>query len=67
MDYWFKTESRMRHQDAIDTAARSRRIRLAEGGRSRGVRKRIADGAQAMSDALAMVARSLRSDEATGS
>jgi hypothetical protein len=60
MDYWFETESRMRRDDAVETANRNRLIRLAESGRSTSVRTRIADGAQAMSDALAVLARSLR-------
>ncbi|MGA8534804.1 MAG: hypothetical protein WB615_11895 [Candidatus Tumulicola sp.] len=60
MDYWFETESRMRRDDAIETAQRSRQSRLAQSGRSTGVRTRIADGAQAMSDALAALARTLR-------
>ncbi len=60
MDYWFETEIRMRRDDAVETANRSRQIRLAESGRSTSVRTRIADGAQAMSDALATLARTLR-------
>ena len=62
MDYWFQTESRMRREDAVETARRGRQIRLAEGGRSTSVRTRIANGAQAMSDALAVLARNLRAD-----
>jgi hypothetical protein len=65
MDYWFEIESRMRHQDAVDTANHSRLIRLAEAGRGPSVRRRIADGAQAISDALATLARNLRADRAT--
>jgi hypothetical protein len=63
MDLWFETEIRMRRDDALDDANRSRMIRLAESGRSTGVRARIADGAQAVSDALAALARSLRASE----
>jgi hypothetical protein len=62
MDYWLQTESRMRREDAVDTANRSRQIRLAESGRSTSVRTRIADGAQVVSDALAALARNLRAD-----
>jgi hypothetical protein len=47
----------------METANRSRLLRLAEGGRSTGVRGRIANGAQAMSDALASLARTLRNGE----
>lgn len=61
MDYWLETESRMRRDDAVETARRCRLIRLAEDGRSTGVRARIADGAQAMSDAFAALAQTLRS------
>jgi hypothetical protein len=64
MDYWLETESRMRRDDAVETANRSRLIRLAESGRSTSVRTRIANGAQAMSDLLATLARSLRADKA---
>ena len=65
MDYWFEKESRMRRDHAIETARRSRMIRVAEGGRSTGVRTHIADGAQALSDALAALARVLRAGNAT--
>lgn len=64
MDYWFETESRMRRDDAVETANRSRLIRLAESGRSTSVRARVADGTQAMSDALAALARKLRAEDA---
>jgi hypothetical protein len=60
MDLWFETEIRMRRDDAMETARRSRLNRLAESGRSRSVRTRIANGAQALSDALAVLANSLR-------
>ena len=64
MDYWFETESRMRRDDAVETANRSRLVRLAESSRSTSVRTRIADGTQAMSDALAALARKLRAQDA---
>ena len=64
MDYWLETESRMRRDDAVETANRSRLIRLAESGRSTSVRTRIANGAQAMSDLLANLARTLRTGKA---
>ena len=63
MEFWHETEIRMRRADAVETANRSRLIRLAGSGRSTGVRGRIANGAQAMSDALASLARSLRAGE----
>lgn len=64
MDYWFEQESRMRRDDAVETARRSRMIRTAESGRSTSVRTRIANGAQTLSDALAALARVLRADNA---
>lgn len=60
MEFWHETEVRMRRDDAVKNAHRSRLMRLAESGRSTSVRGRIADGAQAMSNALASFARSLR-------
>ena len=63
MDYWFHTEIRMRRNDVLKSADRSRLIRLAESGRSSTVRGRIANGAQAASDALAALARTLRTGE----
>ena len=63
MDLWFETEIRMRRDDALRSAQRSRMIRLAESGRSTGVRTRIANAAQTVSDALAALARSLRAGE----
>ncbi|MBV8155769.1 MAG: hypothetical protein JO029_06535 [Candidatus Eremiobacteraeota bacterium] len=62
MELWLEAEIRMRRDDAMETARRSRLIRLAESGRSKSVRTRIADGAQAMSDALAVLANSLRAE-----
>jgi hypothetical protein len=63
MDFWQQTEVRIRREDALETARRSRLLRLAESGRSPSVRGRIANGAQAMSDALASLARTLRDRE----
>jgi hypothetical protein len=63
MDYWFETEIRARRDDALASAIRSRHARLAESGRSRGVRARIADGAQALSDRLARLALAVRGTE----
>jgi hypothetical protein len=63
MELWLEAEIRIRRDDALENARRSRLARLAASGRSTRVRIRIADGAQAMSDALAALARSLRSGE----
>lgn len=63
MEFWHEAEIRMRRHDAVETANRSRLLRLAESGRSTGLRGRIANGAQAMSDVLASVARSLRATD----
>jgi hypothetical protein len=63
MELWFETEIRMRREDALQSARRRRLSRLAESGRSTSVRTRIADGAQALSDALATLARTVRENE----
>lgn len=63
MELWLETEIRMRREDALDAARRSRLIRLASDGRSSSVRARAANAAQAMSDVLAMLARTLRAGE----
>jgi hypothetical protein len=63
MDYWLEAEIRMRRDQLFIDAHRVRLIRLAESGRSKSVRTRIADGAQSVSDALAMLARTLRAGE----
>jgi len=62
MELWLETEIRMRRDDAFKSAQRSRLLRLAESGRSSSVRTRLANGAQAMSDALAALARNLRAE-----
>lgn len=64
MDYWFEIESRMRRDHAVETARRNRMIRVTESGRSTSVRTRIANGAQALSDAFATLARVLRAGNA---
>ena len=46
MELWHQAEVRICRDDAMETANRSRLLRLAEGGRSTGVRGRIANGAQ---------------------
>ena len=64
MELWLDAEIRIRRDDALERARRGRLIRLATRGRSTGVRFRIADGAQAVSDVMAAFARSLRNGEA---
>jgi hypothetical protein len=62
MELWLEAEIRMRRDDAFHAARSRRMIRLAESGRSSWIRERIAQGAQTMSDALASVARTLRTN-----
>jgi hypothetical protein len=63
MDLWLNSEIRTRRDDASENARRSRLARLAAGGRSTSVRARIAAAAEAISDALAALARRLRNGE----
>jgi hypothetical protein len=63
MDQWMLREVRTRRDDAFEKARCRRLSRLAASGRSRRVRVRIADGAQAISDVLAALARGLRNGE----
>ncbi|MGA9946238.1 MAG: hypothetical protein WBP75_14495 [Candidatus Cybelea sp.] len=63
MELWLAAEIRIRRDEALENARRSRLLRLAAVGRSTRVRIRIADGAQAISNALAALARSLRNGE----
>jgi hypothetical protein len=65
MDFWLDAETRRRREDALENARRARQASLAARGRSTRVRTRIANGAQAMSDTLAALARSLRDGEVT--
>ncbi len=64
MELWLEAEIRMRRENALENARRSRLSRLARSGRSMGIRTRIADGAQALSDAFGALARSVRGGEA---
>jgi hypothetical protein len=64
MQPWIQSEIRIRRDDALENARGSRLARLAADGRSTRIRRRIADGAQAISDALATLARNLRNGEA---
>ena len=63
MDFWFESEIRARHAEVLASAIRSRHVRLAESGRSTGIRARLADGAQSLSDRLAHIALILRGTE----
>ena len=63
MEFWHESEIRMRRREAVATANRHRLMRLAESGRSTSVRRRIANGAQAMSDVLGSLARNLRAGD----
>jgi hypothetical protein len=63
MELWQDAEIRIRRDHALENRRRSRLSRLASSGRSPRARIRIADGAQAISDALAAFARSLRDGE----
>ena len=60
MDYWYEAEVRARRDALLATAHRSRIARLCESGRSSGVRARLADGAQLVSDTFAHLATRLR-------
>ena len=63
MEYWFETEIRAHRNDVLASAKRGRLARLAESGRSTGVRAYLADSAQAMSERLAEFASLLRGTE----
>jgi hypothetical protein len=60
---WLQAEIRRRRDDAVECGRRSRFAGRATSQRKGGVRVRIADGAQALSEALAALARSLRNGE----
>jgi len=64
VELWLEAEIRIRREDALESARRRRLLGRDAGGRSRTVRIGIANSAQAISDALAAVARSLRNGEA---
>jgi hypothetical protein len=63
MEPRMETEIRLRRDDALRNARSSRLARLAASGRSTGARLRMANAAEAMSNALAALARSLRDGE----
>lgn len=60
MDHWIDVHIQKRREELYADAARARIIRMLESGRSTGIRGRIANGAQAASDALAHLAQRLR-------
>jgi hypothetical protein len=60
---WLQAEIRRRRDDAVEGARRSRLVSRAASASKGGIRVRIADGAQALSEALAALARSLRNGE----
>lgn len=63
MDLWLSSEVRVRRDDALENARCSKLARLAAERGNSGARMRIAETAQAMSNALAALARSLRNGE----
>lgn len=63
MDHWYEAEVRARRYEVLASAERGRLARLAESGRSTGVRAHLADGVQVMSERLAEVASLLRGTE----
>jgi hypothetical protein len=60
MDHWIGAYIDERREELYAQAARARIIRMLESGRSSGIRGRIADGAELVSDALAHFAQRLR-------
>lgn len=64
MDRWIYAETHRRREELFDYAARVRQIRQAEGDRSTSIRGALANGAQAISDALEHFAYMLRENEA---
>jgi hypothetical protein len=64
MDLWLQSEIRTRRDAALETSRACRLACLAQDGRSTGIRIRVADSAQAISNVLAALASSLRDGEA---
>ena len=60
MEHWFTSAIQERREELHAQAARARIIRQLESGRSNGLRGRIADSAQKLSDVLAAFAQSVR-------
>lgn len=63
MDPWMDYEVRHRSRELIADAKQNRRARLNARSPRRGLRRRMAWGAQTLSDVLAMFARNLREQE----
>lgn len=63
MEYWYEAEIRAHRNEVLAAAERSRLARLAESGRSTGVRAYLADNVEAMSERLAQFASLLRGTE----
>lgn len=63
MDPWMDYEVRHRSRELIAGAKQNRRARLNPRPLPRGLRTRVASGAQALSDMLAIFARTLREQE----
>jgi hypothetical protein len=63
MQLWQEAEARVRRDDVLDEAHSGRLARLASSGQNTKLRVQVARAAQAMSDALAAFARSLRNGE----
>jgi hypothetical protein len=64
MEHWLSVEIHRRREDLLAQAARARIIRMLESGRSSGIRGRIADSAESLSEMLADLARAMRNNEA---
>jgi len=60
MEPWLQAEIRVRRDELYDVARAARLTRLAESGRSTGIRGRIADGAGAIGAALTTFADRIR-------
>lgn len=63
MDPWMDYEVRHRSRELIADAKQKRRARLNPRPLRRGLRTRVASGAQALSNMLAIFARTLREQE----
>jgi hypothetical protein len=63
MEPWLKAELRIRRDDVLGNARRAGIVSRAARERSTGIRVRIANGAQTLSDVLAALARTLRNGE----
>lgn len=64
MEHWISADIQRRREDLHAQAARARLLRLAESGRSSGLRGRIADNAESLSELLAGLARAMRKSQA---